>query len=181
MGLWPAWTGRSPVTTRSPLRERTSAAAGFGRVRVLEHKALLHQGFVVIENHPVQIDERLRIHKNPDISELKHAVPLARLRIKPYVVTQPRASAALHAQTKPALLRRNIFFHHRRANPLERVVGHLNAIGRSRGHGGVFFFSFIPCRFCFFLEIRPSPPPPGPPSRGGGRPPSPTGFYLLPP
>src|SRR5258707_10523189 len=171
MGLWPAWTGRSPVTTRSPLRERTSAAAGFGRVRVLEHKALLHQGFVVIENHPVQIDERLRIHKNPDISELKHAVPLARLRIKPYVVTQPRASAALHAQTKPALLRRNIFFHHRRANPLERVVGHLNAIGRSRGHGGVVFFRFVHGRF-FFPRTRPSPrPSPLPPAPAGGNPP----------
>src|SRR5258708_13469952 len=162
MGLWPAWTGRSPVTTRSPLRERTSAAAGFGRVRVLEHKALLHQGFVVIENHPVQIDERLRVHKNPDISELKHAVPLARLRIKPYVVTQPRASAALHAQTKPALLRRNIFFHHRRANLLERVVGHLNAIGRRRGHGGFSSCSLIPTPFVFSPHLPSSPLSPVP-------------------
>src|SRR5258708_1298473 len=142
MGLWPAWTGRSPVTTPSPLRERTPPAAGFGRVRVLEHKALLHQGFVVIKNHPVQIDERLRGHKNPDISELEHAVALARLRIEPYVVTQARASATLHAQTKPTLLRRNIFFHHRRANLLERVVGHLNTPGRSRGRRGFHDFVF---------------------------------------
>src|SRR5258707_10477880 len=135
MGLWPAWTGRSPVTTRSPLRERTSAAAGLGRVRILEHKALLHQGFVVIENHPVQVDERLRVHKNPDVSELKHTVALARLRIESYVVTQARASAALHAQTKSTLLRRNIFFHHRGANPFERVVSHLDALGWSLGRG----------------------------------------------
>src|SRR5258708_38931275 len=104
-GLRPVLTGRSPVTTRSHLRERTSASAGLGRVRILEHKALLHQGFAVIENHPVQIDEGLRVHENPDIFELKHTVALARLRIEPYVITQARASAALHAQTKPALLR----------------------------------------------------------------------------
>src|SRR6267143_1524613 len=141
-GLWPVWTGRSPVTTRSRLRERTTAAAGLGRVRILEHETLLHQGFAVIENHPVQIDEGLRVHKNPDISELKHAIPLARLRIKPYVVTQARASAALHAQAKPTLLWRNVFFHHRRADSLERVVGHLDALGRSLRHGGLDDFVF---------------------------------------
>src|SRR5260370_39188993 len=128
-GLWPVWTGRSPVTTRSPLRERTSAAAGLGRVRIHEHESLLDKGFVVVESHPVQIDERLRVHKNPHISELKHAVALARLRIKPYVVTQARASAALHAQTKSTLLRRNVFFHHRGTNPFERAVSHLDALG----------------------------------------------------
>src|SRR6266436_9371634 len=115
-GLRPALTGRSPVTTRSHLRERTSAAAGLGRVRILEHESLLHQGLAVIENHPVQVDERLRVHKNPDVSELKHTVALARLRIESYVVTQARASAALHAQPKPTLLRRNIFLYHRRPN-----------------------------------------------------------------
>src|SRR6266446_10919711 len=121
-GLWPVQTGRSPVTTRSPLRERTTAAAGLGRVRILEHESLLHQGFAVIKNHPVQIDEGLRVHKNPDVSELKYPVALSRLRIEPYVVTQARASAALHAQTKATLLRRNVFLHHRGANPLERVL-----------------------------------------------------------
>src|SRR3981189_3530576 len=92
-GLWPVQTGRSP--SPHDLRERTSAAAGLGRVRILEHKALLHQGFAVIENHPVQIDERLRVHKNSDILELKHTVALARLRVEPYVVTHARASAPL--------------------------------------------------------------------------------------
>src|SRR6266446_3506913 len=155
-GLWPVQTGRSPVTTRSSLRERTSAAAGLGRVRILEYEALLHQGFAVIENHPVQIDERLRVHKNPDVSELKHTVALARLRIESYVVTQARASAALHAQPKPALLRRNIFFHHRGANPLERVVGHLDALGRSLGRRGFHDFVFYRLlhRFEFPVEKR---------------------------
>src|SRR6266478_2830949 len=155
-GLRPVLTGRSPVTTRSSLRERTSAAAGLGRVRVLEHETLLHQGFAVIENHPVQVDERLRVHKNPDVSELKHTVALARLRIEPYVVTQARTSTTLHAQTKPTLLRRNIFFHHRGANPLERVVGHLDALGRSRGHRGFHNFVFYRLlhRFEFPVETR---------------------------
>src|SRR5258708_2665678 len=156
-GLGPVWTGRSPVTTRSPLGERTSAAAGLGRVRIHEHKALLYQGFVVIESHPVQIDEGLRVHKNPDISELKHTIALARLRIEPYVVTQARASATLHAQTKPTLLRRNVLFHHRRADSLERVVGHLDALGRSRGHGGFDDFVFdglIHDSFCLPVETR---------------------------
>src|ERR1035441_37820 len=94
------------------LREGTPATTGLGRVRVHEHESLLHQGFVVIERHPVQIDEGLRVHKNPHISKLKHTVALARLRIEPYVVSQARASAALHAQTKATLLRRNVFFHH---------------------------------------------------------------------
>src|SRR6266481_1354874 len=155
-GLRPVWTGRSPVSTRSSLRERTSAAAGLGRVRILEHESLLHQAFAVIENHPVQVDERLRVHKNPDVSELKHTVALARLRIESYVVTQARASAALHAQTKSTLLRRNILFHHRGANLLERIVGHLDALGRSRGRRGFHDFVFYRLihRFEFPVETR---------------------------
>ena len=90
----------------------------------------------------MQVDEGLRVHKDPNISELKHTVALARLRIEPYVVTQARASAALHPQTKPTLLRRNIFFHHSGANLLERIVGHLDALGWGRGHGGFDDFVF---------------------------------------
>ena len=53
----------------------------------------------------MKIDEGLWVDKNADVSELKHTVALARLRIEPYVVAQARASAALHAETKAALLR----------------------------------------------------------------------------
>lgn len=39
------------------LGERTSAATGFRRIRIDENEALLHQGFVVIESHAVQINK----------------------------------------------------------------------------------------------------------------------------
>src|SRR5208283_956342 len=68
-------------------------------------------------------------------SVLKHAIAFTRLRVEPYVVAQARASTALHAQAKAALLRRNVLFHHGRTNLLERVVRHLNALGRSGGRG----------------------------------------------
>ena len=58
------WQGATSPTRRgespSPhelLRERTAAAAGLCRVRVYKDEALLHERFVVIENHPVQIYE----------------------------------------------------------------------------------------------------------------------------
>jgi len=54
----------------------------------------------------MKIDEGLWVDKNADVSELK--TPRSRSRgcaIEPYVVAQARASAALHAETKAALLR----------------------------------------------------------------------------
>src|SRR5450755_1723960 len=87
-----------------PLRERAAAAAGFGRVRIHEHEALLHQGFLIIERHSVQIDERLRVDEDAHVTVLKYAVALARLRIEADVVAEPGAAAPLNAQAKAALL-----------------------------------------------------------------------------
>src|SRR5437773_475891 len=78
-------------------RERRSAAAGLLRIRVHENEPLLHQGFVVVERHSMEIDKRLRIYEHPDIAELKDAVTFPRLRIEANVITQTGASSALHS------------------------------------------------------------------------------------
>src|SRR5947209_13481179 len=78
--------------------ERRTTTARLRRVRIDEVETLLHQALLIIEHHPMQVDERLRIHEHAYALELIHAVAFARLRIEPNVVAQPRASAALHAQ-----------------------------------------------------------------------------------
>src|SRR5947208_4340379 len=107
-------------------RERCAAAAGLLRIGVHENESLLHQGLVVVQRHSVQIDKRFRIYKDPNIAELKNAVTFARLRIEANVVTQTRASAALHAYAQPTLVRRHAFLGHRRANLANRLLGDLN-------------------------------------------------------
>src|SRR4051795_6160028 len=86
--LWgQACSDRNVRATQTHLaRKRRSAPAGFTRVRIHKNEALLHQCFLVVERHSVQIDERLRINEKSDISELKNAVTLARLRIETNVV-----------------------------------------------------------------------------------------------
>src|SRR5580704_3538067 len=89
--------------------ERSPAAARLRCLGIHEYEALLHQRFLIIQGHAVQVDERLRVDKDPHVAELEDAVPLARLRVEPDVVAQARTTATLHAEAKAALLGRNAF------------------------------------------------------------------------
>src|SRR5262249_37790718 len=109
-----------------------------GCIRVREDETLLHQRFLVVERHTVQIDERLGVHKNPDIIELKDAVALTRLAVKTDVVAQPRAAAALHSEAQSTLLGRDVFLLDRHADARQGLVGDLNALGGR----GFWFFSY---------------------------------------
>src|ERR1022692_4279231 len=93
--------------------KRSAAAASLLGIRVLEREALVHQGFFVVENHAVQVDERLRIDKDANIFELKDAIAFARLRVETDVVTQSRTTTTLHTQTQSALGWRDVFLRHR--------------------------------------------------------------------
>src|SRR5579864_1880562 len=84
--------------------ERSAAAARLRRLRIHEYEALLHQRFLIIQDHAVQVDERLGIDKDSHITELEDAVALARLRIETDVVAQAGTSSALHAEAQAALL-----------------------------------------------------------------------------
>src|SRR5579863_1188277 len=109
--------------------ERSSAAAGLRRLRVYEYESLLHQRFLVIQDHAVQVDERFRIDKDADIAELKNAVAFARLRIEADVIAQAGTSAALHTKAQAALLGRNAFLGHRDADFRDRLLGDRDALG----------------------------------------------------
>lgn len=90
-------------------------------MRIYKDKALLHQRFLIIQSHSVQINERFWINKDADIPKLKNAVALARLRIEANVIAQARAAATLHAQTQSALLGRNTLLGHSRTNLRDRL------------------------------------------------------------
>src|SRR5580700_5500710 len=75
-------TGVSEPHGQTSRRERSAAAARLRGLGIHEDESLLHQRFLVIEDHAVQIDERLRIDKNAHIPVLKDAVAFARLRVE---------------------------------------------------------------------------------------------------
>jgi hypothetical protein len=68
-------------------RKRRAAAAALAGVRVYEDEPLLHEGFLVIQSHAVQIDVRLGIDEDAHIFVLEYAVALSRLSIETDVVT----------------------------------------------------------------------------------------------
>src|SRR5512141_1384307 len=103
--------------------ERSSAAAGLRCLRVYENKSLLHQRFLIIQNHAMQVDERLRIDKHANVIELKNTIALAWLGIKPDVIAQAGTSSALYPETQPALFGRDAFFGHGAADFRDRLVG----------------------------------------------------------
>ena len=74
-------------------------------MRVYKNESLLHQRFLIIECHAVQVDKRFRIDKDAYVGELEDPVALARLRVEADVVAQAGASATLHPETQPTLLR----------------------------------------------------------------------------
>src|SRR4051794_37213595 len=94
LSLFNAASLQQPVPSRQPqtgaagglatggrmlCRERCAATAGLLCVRIDEHEALLHQRFLIIQRQASEVDERLRIHKDANIAELKNAVALTRL------------------------------------------------------------------------------------------------------
>jgi len=93
-----------------------------------EVKALPHQRLFVVENHAVEVDKRLGIHKDADIFKVVDAVPFSRLRIEPNVIRQTRTAAALNAEAEPPLFRGDSFFGHGYANPLQSALRDLDAL-----------------------------------------------------
>src|SRR5580704_3898013 len=81
-------TGVSAPHNSASGRERSSATTRLRGLRIHEDEALLHERLLIIEDHAVQVDERLRIDKNADVVELKDAVAFARLRVETDVVAQ---------------------------------------------------------------------------------------------
>src|ERR1700687_2814651 len=89
---WDQWAAgyRAATIPNSLRRERSPATARLLRVRIHEHKLLLHQGVVIVQHHAVQVDERLRVDKDADVAVLEHTIPLARLRVETHAIAQPR-------------------------------------------------------------------------------------------
>src|SRR5208283_4253476 len=98
----------------------------------------MHQGLLVIQNHAVQVNERLRIDEDANVFELKNAIAFARLRVEADVVAQPRTATTLHTQAQPALGRGNIFLRHRRPDASYRLLRQLDTLGgRGRRFGWI--------------------------------------------
>src|SRR5882672_939338 len=133
--LWDQWAaGCSAAAIPNSLRrERSPASARLLRVRIYEHELLLHQGFVVIQYHAVQVDERLRVDEDADVAILEHTIPLSRLRIKAHVVAQPRTTTALHAEPHAPLLGRDAFLGQSAAHFGQGLLGDLDAFRRALG------------------------------------------------
>src|ERR1700736_4535281 len=97
-------------------------------MRIDEVKALPHQRLFVVENHAVEVDKRLGIHKDADVFKIVNTVPLSRLRVEPNVIGQTGTAAALNAQAEPVLIRGDSFFGHSYANPLQSALRDLDAL-----------------------------------------------------
>src|SRR5205823_12256592 len=81
----------SRVSTQSTLylaAERSAAATRLLRIGIDEVEALLHQRVFPIQDHAVQVDERLGIHKDAHVGKLENAVAFARMRVEADVVGQ---------------------------------------------------------------------------------------------
>src|SRR5579871_7003969 len=65
----------SPAPTHSG-GEGRSTAARFRGLGIHEYESLLHQRFLVIQRHAMQVDERLRVDEDAHIAELKDPVAL---------------------------------------------------------------------------------------------------------
>src|SRR5450755_4442548 len=97
-------------------------------MRIDEVKALPHQRLFIVENHTVEVDERLGIHKDTDVFKVVNTIPFSRLRVEPNVVGQTGTAAALNAQAEPPLFRGDSFFGHSDANPLQSALRDLDAL-----------------------------------------------------
>ena len=93
-----------------------------------EVKALPHQRLFVVENHAVEVDKRLGIHKDADVFKVVNTIPFSRLRVEPNVIGQTGTAAALNAEAESPLLRGDSFFGHGYANPLQGALRDLDAL-----------------------------------------------------
>src|SRR5579872_3071009 len=84
-------------------RKRSAAAAVLLGVGILEHKARLHQRFLVIERHAVEIKQALGIDDDLHAVKFEYLVGRTLFGIKPELVAQARAAAAKHAETQHSL------------------------------------------------------------------------------
>ena len=98
-----------------------------------EVKALPHQRLFVVENHAMEVDKRLGIHKDAHIFKVVNAVAFSRLRVESNVIRQTGTAAALNAEAESPLLRRDSFFSHGYANPLQSTLRDLDALLIRRG------------------------------------------------
>jgi len=95
----PERSRRSARATRSS-GERSAQPHDFGGLGIHKNESLLHQRFLVIENHAVQIDKRLRIDEHPHIAKLEDAIAFAWLRVETNVIAQTGTAAALYAKAQ---------------------------------------------------------------------------------
>src|SRR5260370_35602341 len=104
--------GVAAHATRASGGERSPTAARLRCLGIHEYEALLHQRFLIVQGHAVQVDERLRVDEDPHIAEQEDAVPFPRLRIETDVVAQARTPATLYAEAQAALLGRKASLAH---------------------------------------------------------------------
>ncbi len=95
-----------------------------------KNEPLLHQRFLVVEDHAVQVDKRLGIDEHANIAKLKDPVAVAWLRIEPDVIAQSGTPPALHAQAQSTLFGRNAFLGHRALHLAQGFLRDLNTLGR---------------------------------------------------
>src|SRR5271155_1990505 len=81
-----AGVGARPTLATFSRGERSPAAATLRGLGIHEDESLLHQRFLVVEDHAVQVDKRLGIDKNAHIAILEDAVAFARLRVEADVI-----------------------------------------------------------------------------------------------
>src|SRR3954463_1787 len=110
--------------------ERSPAAARLRSLWIYKDESLLHQSFLIVQGHAVQINKGLRVYKHSHIAELENTVALTRLGVEADVITQSRTSATLSSKTQATLLGRDAFFNHRASNLRDGLFGHLNTLRR---------------------------------------------------
>ena len=93
-----------------------------------EVESLPHQSLFVVEDHAMEVDKRLRVDKDTNFFEVIHTIAFSRLRVKTDVVGKAGATAALDAEAKSPLFRRDPFLGHGDANPLQGTLSYLNAL-----------------------------------------------------
>src|SRR5438876_11504504 len=99
-------------------RKRTAAAAIPLRIWILEDEPLPHERVFVLERRSIQVKKALGVDKDSRTELFKDFVAVARLRIQPHRVGQPRTATALHAHTQPTDFRRHTVLFEQLANLL---------------------------------------------------------------
>src|SRR6202453_1768271 len=90
--------------------EGTAATATPRGLWILEHEALLHQVFEIIERGVVKVEIAFRVHENTGAILFEDFVAISRFGIEPHRVRQPGTAASLHTHTQPAGVSRHALF-----------------------------------------------------------------------